>query len=103
VDESTDEDLLIVERDLRSVRGIARMFVKLLSTELASTVDLPRDILWRFVFGMGRIIICLDLSFRKHGRGSEIDALLADVLAKIQVAFDRKDNKGKAAASALAG
>jgi hypothetical protein len=103
VDESTDEDLLVVERDLHSVRHTARMFAKLLSSELTSTIELPRDMVWRFVFGFGRIIVCLDLSFRKHGRGSEVDALVTDFLAKVQEAFDRKFNNAKAATSASAG
>lgn len=100
VDESKDEDLLVVERDLHSVRLIARMFAKLLSSELASNVELPRDLIWRFVFGLGRIVICLDLSFRKHGRGSDIDALVTDLLAKVQNAFDTKFNEAKATSAA---
>ena len=102
VDESKDEDLLVVERDLHSVRLIARMFAKLLSSELASNVELPRDMIWRFVFGLGRMIICLELSFRKHGRGSDVDALVTDLVAKVQKAYDTKFNKAKAATSASA-
>lgn len=100
VDESTNQDLLVVERDLHLVRHIVRMFAKLLSSELASTIELPKDMVWRFVFGLGRIVICLDLSFRKHGRGSEVDAVLADVLGKTQQAFDRKFSEAKGATSA---
>lgn len=102
VNECKDEDLLVVERDLHSLRRIARMFAKLLSTELPSTAELPWDLIRRFVFGTGRIIICVDLSLRRHGRGEEIDSLLAEVLSKTQGAFDRKFNQADAATSASA-
>ena len=49
VNDCCDEELLLVENDLQHLRRVARMFAKLLSTELPAEFRLPWDF-WRFLF-----------------------------------------------------
>ncbi len=86
VNECSDEEILFVGGDLQHLRRIGRMIAKLLSMELPAGFALPRDILWRLIFGLGRMLVCIDFSLRKHGYGNDIEAFLSDVVARVQYA-----------------
>ena len=104
VDECTDDDILVLERDLQSLRRVGRMFAQLLSAELPAGHRLPWDMVWRFIFGLGRIMICIDLALRKQGFGSDVDSFLSEVVVKVQAAFDLKVSRAEVnSASATCG
>ena len=83
VEESNDDDLRVVEHDLLILR-------KLLSSNLPTDCQVPRAMVLRGVLGIGEIAIWIDLSFRKHGLGRDIDALLSESLMKVQMAYESK-------------
>jgi hypothetical protein len=90
VDEATDADLRIVGRDITMLRRMWLMFAKLLARELPDDLHLPKDLILRFVLGMGRIAIYLDLALRSHGQGGDIDSLLPCWLVMVEGAFHEK-------------
>jgi hypothetical protein len=90
VDEATYDDLRVVGRDIMILRGMWLMFTKLLARELPADLHLPKDLVLRFVLGVGRIAICVDISLRSHGQGGDIDSLLAQWLAMVEAAFQAK-------------
>jgi hypothetical protein len=102
VDECCDDEILVLEHDLQSLRRVGRMFAKLLSTELPAGHRLPWDMVWRFIFGLGRVMVCIDLSLRKHGFGKDIDSLLSEVVARVQAAFDLKFNSAEVKSASAA-
>jgi len=90
VDEATHDDLRVVSRDITMLRRMWLMFTKLLAQELPNDLRLPRDLILRFVLGIGRMAIYFDLSLRSHGQGGDIDSLMSYWLTKVEGAFHEK-------------
>ena len=90
VDEATYDALRVVGRDVAMLRRTWLMFSKLLARELPAELYLPKDLVLRFVLGMGRIAIYLDIALRSHGQGGDIDSLLPHWLGVVERAFDEK-------------
>lgn len=100
VDECGDDEILVVEHDLESLRHVVCMVERLLSAELPGDLIVPLDMVWRFVLGLGRVMVCIDLSLRKQGFGKDIDSLLSELLARVQTAFDLKFSNVRTQSSA---
>jgi len=90
IDETTYEDIRVMSRDITILRGMWLLFSRLVECELPNDMYLPRDLILRFVLGMGRIVIYIDISLRKHGHGPEIDLLLPELSANVEAAFQKK-------------
>jgi hypothetical protein len=90
VDEATYDDLRVVGRDITMLRHMWLMFTKLLARELPSDLRLPRDLVLRFVLGMGRMAIYFNLALRSYGQGGDIDSLMSYWLTMVESAFHEK-------------
>ena len=66
------------------------MFTRLLARELPADLHLPKDVVLRFVLGMGRIAIYVGIALRSRGEGGDIDSLLPHWLAMVEAAFQAK-------------
>jgi hypothetical protein len=92
VNTCSDEDLMIVQRDLQIVLMLAHRLKRLLAplkpylpAGLELTLD---DDGWRAVFKTGLLCIWADLSLRRSGYGAQIDQYLAGALAMTEIEFD---------------
>lgn len=90
IHEATYDDLRVVGRDITMLRHMWLMFTKLLARELPDDLHLPKDLILRFVLGMGRMAIYFDLALRSHGQGGDIDSLMSYWLTMVESAFHEK-------------
>jgi hypothetical protein len=90
IDEATYDDLLVIGQDIAMWRRMWLMFTQLLAQELPKDIRLPRDLILRFVLGMGRMAIYFDLALRSHEQGGDIDSLMSYWLTMVEGAFHEK-------------
>jgi hypothetical protein len=83
----TDEDLRTVERDLGIMREIVFHFGRMVKAMFsAAPAEMTEGFCdrWHALFTVGRMFVLADLSLRRSGFGDWIDAVLPDVLHRVQ-------------------
>jgi len=89
-EDCTDEELMVVQRDLQLGREILLVFkriVELLSPFLPEAFrSSPADMV--VVFNFGRLAICADLALRRQGFGPLLDQVLPEILKALREDFN---------------
>jgi len=86
----TDEELMVVQRDLQIAREMLRVFIRI--RELLSPfvpkgfLDMPEEV--KVVFDSGRVLVWIDLALRHRGFGPLIDRLMPLMLDQLHHNFN---------------
>ena len=102
VDECTDDDLRMVERDLQIMREVALLFrrmIVILMRDMPAEFKAPPAQILPSIFRAGKLLVWADLSLRRNGFAEVIDYCLSELLNKCREEINEKLELEMAAAS----